>query len=202
MSPFTPRLRLARSPGTRRSLGGGGGWGRGRGGIYVLFLSNFVSPGQSRSRPSVWDFEAERREAPQALMVIRCPQACRGVELHTARPTRNSDCPANFHIDLKYAATCCPVVVAFLCLVFQNKTLSPFSSQFFLSISGGFSLISSDDDFSGCSFSSSPDKGMQMNSCQRKWKDVLGGFHPDGESLLDTLDLYFPRKFPASATSS
>lgn len=76
MSPFTLRLRLARSPGTRRSLGGGG-WRR-SGDIYVLFLSNFVSPGQSRSRPTIWDFEAERRWAPRALMVITCPQACGG----------------------------------------------------------------------------------------------------------------------------
>lgn len=48
----------------------------GRGDIYVLFLSNFVSPGQSRSRLTIWDFKAERRWAPEALMVITCPRAC------------------------------------------------------------------------------------------------------------------------------
>lgn len=37
-----------------------------------------MSPGQSRSRPTIWDFEAERRRAPRALMVITCPQACGG----------------------------------------------------------------------------------------------------------------------------
>lgn len=189
MSPFTLRLRLARSPGTRRSLGGGG-WRR-SGDIYVLFLSNFVSPGQSRSRPTIWDFEAERRWAPRALMVITCPQACggRAVEasscaLRDLRGTRTAWVTSTLILNTMQLAE----QLFFLSLFFSElDTLSFFLAGFLNSF---LEHLRFQPDFSSSSsFFFWQSKVIQMNPCQWKSRCIFSHFHRDG--VTAALRLYF-----------
>lgn len=96
MSPFTLRLRLARSPGARQSLGGGSEGGEER--KYLCFVSVKFLVFRAESEPpdhlGFWGGETLGSPGPHGNYVstgLWC-SSCRGVELHTARPTRNSDC--------------------------------------------------------------------------------------------------------------